>query len=34
MKDSELKAQLSGENVARGKAAKQDPSLDGAQFLP
>src|SRR5215510_538754 len=31
MKNSQLKTKLCGENIAHGKTAQQDPSLDGAQ---
>jgi len=34
MKNRQLKAELSGENITGGKTAQQDPNLDGAQSLP
>ena len=32
MINSQLKAKLSGENIAHGKTAQQDPYVDGVQF--
>src|SRR5215467_1304462 len=34
MKNSQLKTKLSGENIAHGKTAQQDPHLAGTQSLP
>jgi len=34
MENCQLKAKLSGENIAHGKTAQQGPYLDGAQTLP